>query len=382
MSFVREFPHITNQLTNEADQRQIPRLLLYISLRCFNPWQAVVFLRRHRSETEPLRNQHLVVAAVARSGQGIELGQQIRFGQGLIGAAAETQRIFKNQKTERQASLVRDNSDPDKLLNFAADLVAPMVFRGETVGVIALSEMTQVSEAAIGTLRVICQMGALAVYNASAYGEMKTTAQLDGLTQLYNKSHITSILSEKICEAEERQTTLSVFMFDIDHFKNYNDTNGHDAGDKLLKELSKLIQENVRKDDYVGRFGGEEFLLVLPNTQKKQAGLAAENIRKRISNYPFAFANNQPLGFMSISGGVANYPKDGLDTMTLLRAADEALYQSKREGRNRTTLAEPRHVGSEDTLKCEPAKIKPYKDTESPSDNEEHLFESVRGFHR
>ena len=351
MSFVREFPQIANKLGSEVDPRELPGLLLHITVRCFNPWQAVVLLRRQRSKTDPTRNQHLVVAAVARSGQGIDLGHEIQFGQGLLGTAAQVQQVMTKQDVERDASLASSRRDPDNpLLKLDADLVAPMVFRGETVGVIALAETARISEAAKGMLRVICQMGALAVYNASAYTEMKITAQMDGLTRLYNKTHITLILAEQIYEAEARQAPLSIFMFDIDHFKNYNDTNGHDAGDQLLKELARLAQENVRRSDYVGRFGGEEFLLVLPNTNKQQAQIVAEKVRERIADYSFPFAKNQPLGMLSVSGGVATYPVDGLDTTSLLRAADGALYQSKREGRNRSTVAEPQHMGSDDSL--------------------------------
>ncbi len=351
MSFVREFPQIANKLGSEVDPRELPGLLLHITVRCFNPWQAVVLLRRQRSKTDPTRNQHLVVAAVARSGQGIDLGHEIQFGQGLLGTAAQVQQVMTKQDVERDASLASSRRDPDNpLLKLDADLVAPMVFRGETVGVIALAETARISEAAKGMLRVICQMGALAVYNASAYSEMKITAQMDGLTRLYNKTHITLILAEQIYEAEARQAPLSIFMFDIDHFKNYNDTNGHDAGDQLLKELSKLAQENVRRSDYVGRFGGEEFLLVLPNTNKQQAQIVAEKVRERIADYSFPFAKSQPLGMLSVSGGVATYPVDGLDTTSLLRAADGALYQSKREGRNQSTVAEQQHMGSDDSL--------------------------------
>jgi len=255
------------------------------------------------------------------------------------------------QGVERDASLSSSRRDPDNpLLNFDADLIAPMVFRGETVGVIALSGIAQASQAAKGVLRVICQLGALAIYNARSYNEMKITAQMDGLTRLYNKSHITLILSEQIYEAEQRQAPLSVFLFDIDHFKNYNDMNGHDAGDQLLKELSKLVQAGIRRSDYIGRFGGEEFLLVLRNTNKQQARVVAEKVREKIANYSFPFAKNQPLGLLSVSGGVASYPEDGLDSTSIIRAADGALYQSKSEGRNRSTLAEPQCVGSDDTL--------------------------------
>ena len=132
---------------------------------------------------------------------------------------------------------------------------------------------------------------------------------------------------------------MSVFLFDIDNFKNYNDTNGHLAGDKLLQELAGLVNEAVRKDDIFGRFGGEEFLLIMPHTNAPQALLAAEKIRALLAAHPFAFADRQPLRKISISGGVAEYPLHGLDAAGLLHAADEALYEAKRGGRNKVLQA-------------------------------------------
>jgi diguanylate cyclase (GGDEF)-like protein len=347
-NFVREFPQVASELHSEVEARRLPGLLLRVALRCFNPWQAVVLLRRRRVSTDPSRATRLVVAAVARPGQGIEPGMELALGEGLLGLAAEVQQLLTKQDLEREPTLARvkrERSDP--LQRFEPDLVAPMVFQEETVGLIALSETAHVSDAAKGILRIVCQMGALAVHNASAYSEMKLTAQMDGLTRLYNKTHTTYILAERISQAEQRHAAVSIFLFDIDHFKHYNDTNGHDAGDRLLSELGRLVQENVRRTDVLGRFGGEEFLLVLPNTDGDQASTVAEKIRGRIAGYDFAFARNQPLGRVSVSGGVATYPADGLDSAGLLRAADQALYESKRGGRNRVTRVEPRHFGAD-----------------------------------
>ena len=180
---------------------------------------------------------------------------------------------------------------------------------------------------------------------------MKTTAEMDGLTRIYNKKHLEQTLNEFIyraaCAAYDQRAAggatpgqaLSVFLFDIDNFKNYNDTNGHLAGDKLLQELAGLVNEAVRKDDIFGRFGGEEFLLIMPHTVSSQALAAAEKIRALLAAHPFAFADKQPLKMISISGGVAEYPLHGLDKDSLLHAADDALYEAKRAGRNRVLPA-------------------------------------------
>jgi diguanylate cyclase (GGDEF)-like protein len=180
---------------------------------------------------------------------------------------------------------------------------------------------------------------------------MKTTAEMDGLTRIYNKKHLEQTLNELIyraaCAAYDQRSAggatpgqvLSVFLFDIDNFKNYNDTNGHLAGDKLLQELAGMVNEAVRKDDVFGRFGGEEFLLIMPHTTASQALAAAEKIRGLLATHSFAFAEKQPLKLISISGGVAEYPQHGLDAAGLLHAADEALYEAKRAGRNKVLPA-------------------------------------------
>jgi diguanylate cyclase (GGDEF)-like protein len=125
-----------------------------------------------------------------------------------------------------------------------------------------------------------------------------------------------------------------VILFDIDHFKQYNDTNGHLAGDILLRLLAQLVQENLRATDTVGRFGGEEFLVVLPGTSVSEAFLVADKLRALVADQEFPARERQPGGRLSISGGVAVYPTHGEAMWALVRAADEALYAAKRAGRN------------------------------------------------
>ncbi len=122
---------------------------------------------------------------------------------------------------------------------------------------------------------------------------------------------------------------MSIFLFDIDNFKHYNDRNGHVAGDMLLRQLARLVQENVRKESTFGRFGGEEFLLILPDAAKAEAVRAADNVRELIADFRFAEASAQPLGCVSVSGGVAECPLDAQEGSALLESADEALYRPR-----------------------------------------------------
>src|SRR6185295_19285643 len=109
----------------------------------------------------------------------------------------------------------------------------------------------------------------------------------------------------------------------------------HAAGDQLLARLARLVEENIRKGNTFGRFGGEEFLLLLPDTSAEQALIVAEKIRYLIAHHEFEFASRQPLGHLTVSGGIAAFPDHGVGGAELLRAADEALYEAKHQGRNR-----------------------------------------------
>ena len=127
--------------------------------------------------------------------------------------------------------------------------------------------------------------------------------------------------------------------------------NGHVAGDHLLRELAQLVVKTIREDDIFGRFGGEEFLLVLPDTELMEALVVAEKIRNAIEQGNLPFADRQPLGVLSVSGGVAAYPAHGLDATNLLQAADAALYTAKSQGLNRVLPARREYLsGNEPEL--------------------------------
>jgi len=139
-------------------------------------------------------------------------------------------------------------------------------------------------------------------------------------------------------KAVREGTGISVILFDIDNFKNYNDTNGHNAGDALLIELSRLMHGSTRKEATLARYGGEEFIIMLPGISKKGAFAYAERLRIEISQYSFPHKEKQPLGFVSISGGIASFPEDGDSIDKVIQNADKALYRAKSEGKNRVLI--------------------------------------------
>jgi diguanylate cyclase (GGDEF)-like protein len=347
-SFLNTLPHLARDLHTGVGERRMPAVLLNIVMRTLEPSWALVLVRRRRSLTEPGRENFLIVAAASEG--AVKTGTQIPFGQGELGFVAEVQRTMTRQDFEAQTPLTRKRLREQNLHGVVPEIVAPMTFGDETVGVLALGPMPHDPVVARNGLRLVAQIGALALHDVTAYTEMKVTADVDGLTMVFNKRHMTRVLAEAIVKAQQDISCVSVFLFDIDNFKHYNDTNGHVAGDRLLQLLARLVQENTRRENVFGRFGGEEFLVVLPGVKAAHALAAAENIRSRIASHPFPFAEGQPLGCISVSGGVAEFPSDARDSTRLLQAADHALYIAKHAGRNRVLRAESHDVGGAEPL--------------------------------
>lgn len=161
----------------------------------------------------------------------------------------------------------------------------------------------------------------------------------DGLTGAYNHRFFYKKLSEEAGRASRYNRPFSIIMSDVDYFKRYNDANGHMAGDAALKGIVFCLQKGLRKEDILARYGGEEFAMILPETGKAEALIAAERLRRFVEAEPFHNARAQPNGNVTISMGVASYPDDAQDASGLIAAADRALYAAKEKGRNRVEAA-------------------------------------------
>jgi diguanylate cyclase (GGDEF)-like protein len=352
--FLKEFPRLARELYSGLGERQIPGVLLSIVQRSLDPQQVAILVRRVARGGRVAKGkkpvERLIVAATYPEGAAVKIGAEVDLDVGEIGFATESQIVVNRQDLEKDEATGRIT--PGGLLPGMQypDLIAPLVFDQETVGVILVSKPRKSGDPK-AALRLVAQSGAQVLHTAAQVSRMRHTAAMDGLTRIFNKKHMEQTLNELVyraaCAAYDQREgsqgaaaqSLSVFLFDIDNFKNYNDNNGHLAGDNLLLELAGIVQNSVRKDDIFGRFGGEEFLLILPHTNAQQAMAAAEKVRVALATHPFAFAEKQPMKCISVSGGVSEYPHDGLDAAGLLNAADEALYKAKSAGRNKVLPA-------------------------------------------
>lgn len=151
----------------------------------------------------------------------------------------------------------------------------------------------------------------------------------DGLTGLFNRRYFNELINVEVNRIKRFPTALSLLMLDIDNFKNYNDTQGHQAGDELLKGAAKVFKNSVRAVDIVSRYGGEEFIIILPQADKKAAQIIAERLRVQISLY-------LPT---TVSIGIATLPDDASEVEQLIEKADSALYQAKKTGKNKWCAA-------------------------------------------
>lgn len=165
--------------------------------------------------------------------------------------------------------------------------------------------------------------------------EIHRLAITDELTSLYNRHFFMNRLDHEMERGRRYQRSLSLMMIDLDDFKNYNDTHGHQLGDRLLQDLTRCFRKLIRKTDVAARYGGEEFVILMPETVQEMAVSLAKRICVAVADYPFIHGETQPLGRVTISVGVAEFPSEADSTDSLIRKADQALYRAKEKGKNR-----------------------------------------------
>jgi diguanylate cyclase (GGDEF)-like protein len=175
----------------------------------------------------------------------------------------------------------------------------------------------------------------LLMYQALHVPHLKQQAQIDGKTGLFNARHFNAMFAEALERAHKQQHNLTCIMADLDYLRNINNTYGHLAGDAVLEGIGKVIRATIRSSDIAGRFGGEEFSVVLPDTDIESARLLAERIRQAVEAAPFDIPGQESPIHITMSLGVACFPQDATTQMDLVAAADVAVYQAKHQGRNR-----------------------------------------------
>jgi len=219
---------------------------------------------------------------------------------------------------------------------------APLVSDHKFLGIMRLDhpQVGFFSQDDLRLLVTICDLAAVALENGELFHRTQDLAIHDGLTSLYTKGYFLERLKEECQRSVRQKKTFSLFMLDIDHFKNYNDEYGHSIGDIVLKNLASDLQEGLKGlGPVTSRFGGEEFCVILPRTDKKRASAVAEALRLRIEKSKINLKGIETG--ITVSIGVANFPDDASDKLDLILKADRALYEAKERGRNRVVQATP-----------------------------------------
>ncbi|MCM8791728.1 MAG: sensor domain-containing diguanylate cyclase [Candidatus Omnitrophica bacterium] len=218
-------------------------------------------------------------------------------------------------------------------------VIVPLKAKDEVNGIIVADNIftrKPISKDNIRRLIMLSNQAGLAIENSQLYEQTVIRAHTDSLTGLWNHGYFQYLLQQEIKKAMEQNSVLSLIMIDIDDFKMYNDNMGHQTGDYILKELANLLNNHSRKIDWVCRYGGEEFAIILPKTNKKEAILISEQLREKIQDFPFIYEEIMPAKKITVSCGVASYPEDGTTNSALISCADKYLYEAKKQGKNQT----------------------------------------------
>ena len=197
-------------------------------------------------------------------------------------------------------------------------------------------EVKPFSEQEIFLLNMLALQATEAMTIAKLINALQQQAMYDCLTHIYNRNALTSVFEKNLSFSKRYSTKMSIIFIDIDNFKAFNDAHGHLLGDKLLCDFAQILQKSCRKSDSVGRFGGEEFVILAPHTDKENAIIFTNKIRKIIEKTTFIGRGNSENN-INFSAGISSFPEDGDTIFELLQKADRAMYQSKITGKNKVT---------------------------------------------
>ncbi len=202
-----------------------------------------------------------------------------------------------------------------------------------------MMELGELPQPVLLFANMFAQQVSLSLANIQLREALRNQSIRDCLTGLYNRRYLDETLERETRRAVRSAQGLGVLMLDLDHFKNFNDTYGHDAGDTVLRETASFLLKSVRAEDFVCRFGGEEFVIILPGADLQTSQARAERIRSKLRELT-VLHQGKSLGRITVSIGVAEVPLHGTCPKELIEAADAALYRAKKEGRDRVVLAD------------------------------------------
>ena len=221
-------------------------------------------------------------------------------------------------------------------------IAVPLTLAGKTIGILYVNDYKpkKINPRLSSLMIALATQATFAIEKNKLLQKAEQLAIIDELTKLHNHRYFVEALAKEVIRSKRFQHPICFLMMDIDFFKNYNDTQGHETANIVLQTVAKLMGGNTREVDTLARYGGEEFCVILPGVDVEGGKHTAERIRAAIENHAFPHGDEQPGGKLTISIGLACYPKDADTGAELVKKADSALYKAKKEGRNRVLVFE------------------------------------------
>ena len=331
--------------------RNMQRLSAYASLlqSCQRSEEALEITRISVSSLLPdvAGTVYLQDESVADAGDGSVARSAIAWGEHVLPSAAKLETrscwglrrvqpfAFRDPKEGPCCEHILAPAQPDP--EGRASLCLPLNAQGESLGLLYLSGPAAGLDEALAT--TAAEQLSMALANLKLKETLHNQSIRDALTGLFNRRFLEGSLARELARASRKQQTLAVLMLDVDHFKRFNDTHGHPGGDALLTAVGGVLRQLSRPEDIPCRYGGEEFTLIMPDTDVRTALARAERIREALAALRVVH-EGKPLSAVTASIGVSVFPEHHAEMEPLLEAADGALYRAKAEGRNRVVLAE------------------------------------------
>lgn len=259
-------------------------------------------------------------------------------------------------------------------------LGVPMIVGGKVIGAIVVASYRKHAFTLheVWLLENLARQAALAIENARHHLQVEERARLDSLTQVLNHNAFLEVLEKELVRARLSGSPLSLIMLDVDYFKDYNDTFGHLLGDQVLQRVIEVIRQHLKRTDWVGRWGGEEFVVALPNATGAQAYQVAQRIREALRKIRLTDPSGRPVVPPTVSQGIAVFPDEAKEVFTLIDLADQRLYQAKSRGRDQIEPS-PAHWSVEGTSDSIAASVEPGRETfEVPPESFVDLIEGAR----
>ena len=262
----------------------------------------------------------------------------LALGEGIVGKVVENCKAYKCSNVRKDANCCNKDLPAQEGIN--SILSVPLKDREKAIGSLSVYRRSQqeFSDAEMLLMSIFAAQAVEAVEKTKQIEQLKRQATHDSLTGIYNRRFLLARIEEELKRAKRHNHQLSITFIDIDDFKNFNDSHGHLLGDKLLKDFSSIIMEELRQNDFIGRIGGEEFIIVTPETDKNGALALSRKLLDRIKLHEF-LGKQGGLWGVSFSAGISNFPDDGLVAEELIRIADETMYQVKINGKNNVQVA-------------------------------------------